>query len=148
VTRSAGPDAASVAAHLRLSTTRLARRLRRESGVDLTPSMAAALTTVAVNGPLTLGELAELEGVSPPTVTKVVARLTEAGLIVREPDAEDRRVCRVATSPAGARLLEASRDRRTAWLAERLARLDAADLATLDRASELIERLLADEATQ
>lgn len=135
-------DRGDLAARLRISSTRLARRLRRESGVDLSPSMMSALTTVALHGPLTLGDLAELERVSPPTVTKVIGRLDELGLVVRETDEADRRVCRVRTSEQGDELLSASRARRTAWLADHLDGMDPEELEVLVRATDLIDRLL------
>lgn len=138
-------DEADLAARLRVSTTRLARRLRQESGVELTPSMVSALTMIAARGPLTLGELAELERVAPPTVTKVVNKLADAALVLREPDRSDRRVCRVRTTDAGEQLLAASRERRTAWLAARLGELDDEDLAALARASDAMDRLLAQD---
>lgn len=134
---------AELAAQLRLSATRLARRLRQEAEVDLTPSMLSALAVVHVHGPLTLGELAELERVTPPTVTKIVGRLEEQHLVDRLPDDTDRRVCRVRTSAEGESLLAASRERKNAWLAERLAPLDAEALEALTRASATIDALLA-----
>lgn len=136
-------DIAELAAQLRLSATRLARRLRQEAEVDLTPSMLSALAMVHVNGPLTLGELAELERVTPPTVTKIVGRLQDHDLVERLPDPEDRRVCRVRTTADGESLLAESRARKNAWLAERLAPLDAAALASLAHASRTIDELLA-----
>lgn len=135
----------AVAASLRLGTTRLARRLRREADVDLTPSLLSALSMVYLHGPLTLGALAELERVTPPTVTKLVGRLEEAGLVGRACDPDDRRVHRVSITDDGETLLGASRDRKNAWLADRLATLDDDDLECLRRAGELIEQVLADE---
>src|SRR5213082_912767 len=129
--------APDIAARLRLSATRLARRLRQESGAGLSPSQQSALAVVANHGPLTLGALAEHERVAPPSITKVVSKLECDGLVTRTPDPSDRRICRVAISPDGEALLEESRRRKTAWLAacinelspERLRRLaDALDV--------------------
>lgn len=138
----AGDDTAELAARLRLSATRLARRLRQEADVELTPSMLSALAMVHVHGPLTLGALAELERVTPPTVTKIVGRLEDHELVERLPDPDDRRVCRVRTTGTGDALLAASRERKNAWLAERLAPLDAASRESLAEASRLIDELL------
>lgn len=138
----------AVAASLRLATTRLARRLRREADVALTPSLLSALSMVYLHGPLTLGALAELEWVTPPTVTKLVGRLEEAGLVERACDPDDRRVHRVTITGEGEALLAASRERKNAWLAERLSRLDADDLECLGRAGELIDRVLADDTAR
>jgi len=136
----------AVAASLRLGTTRLARRLRREADVDLTPSLLSALSMVYLHGPLTLGALAEFERVTPPTVTKLVGRLEEAGLVERACDPDDRRVHRVSITDGGSSLLAESRERKNAWLAERLGTLDAHDLECLRRAGDLIDRVLADDA--
>lgn len=136
------PAADEVAAGLRLSTTRLARRLRAEAEIGLTPSLLSALAVVHVHGPLSLGALAEVEGVAPPSVTKIVARLEEQDLVERVPDPADRRVCRVRTTDAGDELLARSRARKTAWLAQRLDGLDPDDLVVLDRAARIIDELL------
>ena len=138
-------DAAQLAAELRLSVTRLARRLRQAADMGLSPSLLSALAIVHVHGPLTLGALAELEGVSPPTVTRVVNRLEGDDLVERIVDPDDKRVCRVATTEAGEALLDASRERKTAWLAERLAALDAEQLAHLAAAAVVLEQLSASE---
>ena len=132
-----------VAAGLRLSTTRLARRLRAEADMGLTPSLLSALAVVHVHGPLTLGALAQLEGIAPPTVTKIVGKLQERGLVERTTDADDRRVSHVSTTDDGEALLARSRARKTAWLAARLGVLDPDELATLHRASTIVESLLA-----
>jgi DNA-binding MarR family transcriptional regulator len=77
-----------------------------------------------VHGPMTLGALADHERVAPPTVTKVVGKLEELGLVVRQADASDRRVCRVTITDAGTALLAEVRQRKDVWLAARLAQLD------------------------
>ena len=73
--RPSATDTAAMAARLRLSATRLARRLRQESGAGLSPSQQSALAVIANHGPLTLGALAEHERVAPPSITKVVSKL-------------------------------------------------------------------------
>ncbi len=113
--------------------------------MGLSPSLLSALAVVHVHGPLTLGALAELEGVAPPTVTKVVNRLQEQDLVERIVDENDKRVCRVSTTDAGEQLLSSSRDRKTAWLTERLASLDAEQLAHLAAAAIVLEELAASE---
>src|SRR3989442_1480219 len=123
-TAPAQEPAPDIAARLRLSATRLARRLRQESGAGLSPSQQSALAVIANHGPLTLGALAEHERVAPPSITKVVTKLECDGLVTRSPDPADRRVCRVAISPAGSALLEESRLRKTAWLTARISELE------------------------
>ena len=104
----------------------------------MTPTMAATLATIAREGSLTLGELAAAEQVAPPTVTKVIAKLEAAGLVDRIVDPADRRVCRVALSPAGHEQVDENRSRRTAWLADRVAELSPDER---DRLAELVDVL-------
>jgi len=135
---------ADLAARLRLGITRTARRLRQEAGGSLSPSQIAALATVERHGPLTPSELAQRERVQRPTVTRVLARLEDAGLAERAGDPADRRSSLVTITADGRALLAAQRTRKDAYLARRLEALDAADRATLERAAELLERLLED----
>ncbi len=130
-----------MAARLRLSTTRLSRRLRREADSDLSPTLGSALAAIHVHGPLTLGDLADHERVAPPTVTKVVHQLEARGLILRLSDPDDGRVRRVVCSDAGASLVERSRQRKNAWLAEHLAALDEDQRARLAAALDVLDEL-------
>jgi DNA-binding MarR family transcriptional regulator len=136
------PEAAEVAARLRLAIARTARRLRQEAGVELSPSLAAALATVEHHGPLTPSELAERERVQRPTATRIVGRLAEAGLVERTADPADGRVSLVSTTPKGQALLRRLRGRKNAYLARRLRDLEPDEIAALDRAAEILERLL------
>ena len=133
------PDLAS---RLRLDISRMARRLRQEAGADLSPSMTAALATIERHGPLTPSELAERERVQRPTVTRVLARLEEAGLVVRAADPQDRRCSLVSISDDGRALLEAMRERKDAFLARRIDALEPADREALERAAAILERML------
>jgi len=133
------PDLAS---RLRLDISRMARRLRQEAGADLSPSMTAALATIERHGPLTPSELAERERVQRPTVTRVLARLEETGLVVRAADPQDRRCSLVSISDDGRTLLEAMRERKDAFLARRIDALEPADREALDRAAAILERML------
>jgi DNA-binding MarR family transcriptional regulator len=134
-------DVAEVAARLRLSATRLARRLRQEAGIGLTPSQLSALATIDNHGPLTLGSLADREQVAPPSITKVVTKLEADGLLERSPDPTDRRVSHVRTTPAGAALVAESRRRKTAWLTDRIRELSDEDRAHLAGALDVLDRL-------
>ena len=134
--------APEIAARLRLSATRLARRLRQESGAGLSPSQLSALAVVSNHGPLTLGALAEHERVAPPTITKVVSKLEADGLVIRTPDPSDRRVCRVEISSQGAELLEEVRRRKTAWLTARISQLDAESQRRLADALDVLDDLI------
>lgn len=133
---------AELASRLRLSVTRLARRLRTELQGALSPSQLATLSSVEHLGPLTLGELSAVERVKPPTMTRIVAALEEQGLISRAVDPRDRRVTRVEATAEGRRFVHESRQRKDAYLAERLRDLDPDDRAALARAAEVLERLV------
>jgi DNA-binding MarR family transcriptional regulator len=131
------------AARLRVALVRLNRALRQRAnaGNDLTATLLGALGTIEVRGPITLGELAAAEDVQPPTMTRVVGRLEERGLVRRDVDPDDRRVSRVQVTAAGRALVAESRTRRDAFLAQRLAALDPADLAAIEAALPVLEQL-------
>jgi DNA-binding MarR family transcriptional regulator len=153
VTDRAAPDAALLApevlaARLRLASARLARRVRQEAlsgGDDLTASRLAALATIEDVGPITLGELAAVEQVQPPSMTRIVARLEEHGLAVREVDTNDRRVARVQITDAGRETLARSRTRKDAFLARRVARLEPDERLALAGALPVLEALIDDD---
>lgn len=138
-------DVQELAAGLRLAVMRLARRLRQRADTGATPSMLSALSSIERLGPLTIGEVAAVEGVTPPTMTPIVSRLESGGLVAREVDPGDRRVARVTASREGRALLERSRSRKTAYLARKLRTLDERERLALRRGVEVIERLLEDE---
>jgi DNA-binding MarR family transcriptional regulator len=137
-------DASEVAARLRLSATRLARRLRQQADAGLTPSQLSALAVIDLYGPLTLGSLAEHERVAPPSVTKVVNKLEADGLVLRTTDLADRRITWVTTSAQGAELVAESRRRKTAWLADRIGLLDDDALCRLAAALDVLDALTED----
>jgi DNA-binding MarR family transcriptional regulator len=134
-----------LAGHLRLTIVRTARRLRQEAGGELSPSLTAALATIEQHGPLTPGEVAARERIQRPTVTRVLARLEEQGLIERMPDVRDRRSSLVTASPAGRELLDELRTRKTAFLASRIETLSAGERETLERAADILERMLQED---
>jgi DNA-binding MarR family transcriptional regulator len=130
-----------LAGRLRLASARLHRRLRQEADTGLSPSQQSALGTIELRGPITLGDLAAAEQVTPPTITKVATRLEEEGLIDRAVDASDRRIIRVSTTREGRRRLEHSRARRNAFLAARLEELGPDAVRQLHGAIDALERL-------
>jgi DNA-binding MarR family transcriptional regulator len=138
----ATPDA-ELASRLRLAITRTARRLRQEAGTDLSPSQVAALATIDRHGPLAPSELAERERIRRPTATRVLGRLVETGLVDRIPDPADGRSAIVSMSAEGRALLRRLRRRKTAYLATRIRDLPPEDLRALDRATEVLESILA-----
>lgn len=136
-------DTAALAARLRLGVTRVARRLRQEAEAGITPSMLSALSSAERRGPLTMRDLCAAEQVQPPTMTRIVAALVEAGLVVREADDVDGRVTWVRVTREGRRLLERSRRRKEAYLAKALGALAPRELEHLETAVGVLERLTA-----
>ena len=132
-----------LASRIRLVVTRLARRLRQQADLaGVSPTQIAALSTIERSGPMTLGALAKVEQVAPPTITAAVDRLKDQGLVKRQVDAIDRRVVRVEVTVAGRKLLDKSRSRKNAYLERRLRDLSSADRATLERAAQILEGVL------
>jgi DNA-binding MarR family transcriptional regulator len=143
--RDKGEATLEVAARLRLAIARTARRLRQNSGTELTAALTGALATIEARGPITPSELADVEHVKRPTATRIIARLEEQGLVSRTADPSDRRSCLVEITGEGRTLLVRLRKRKNAYLAKRLRELDAEDVEALDRAADVLERLLETE---
>jgi len=143
-TKSPAGDRADLPARLRMAVVRTARRLRQEAGTGLSPSLTAALATIETCGPLTPSELAEREAIKRPAATRIVARLDAEDLVVRTVDPADRRVTLIAATPAGRALLRRVRKRKNEYLARRMRDLPEEDLAALERAADVLERLLED----
>lgn len=135
-------DAVELPARLRLAIARMARRLRQEAGDQLSPSMTAALATIERHGPLAPSRLAELERIKRPTVTRILRRLEEEGLVERSADPTDRRAAVVCITRSGTALLKKLRSRKNAYLARRLRELPDEDVRVLERAAEVLEHLL------
>lgn len=130
-----------VIARLRVAIARTNRQLRQEAGSGLPLSMHAALVSIEQCSPLSLGELAAIEQVVPATITKIVRRLVDEGLVQRTIDPTDRRVAFVALTPAGATRLAETRSRRTAWLADRIRDEPAVTAEDLAITTRTLERL-------
>jgi DNA-binding MarR family transcriptional regulator len=131
-----------VAGRLRIAINRLQRRLRQQSLGGLSPAQASALGTVHRHGSPTLGELAALEQVQPPTMTRIVANLADAGMVTREADDHDRRSARVRLTPAGAQALERMRTLKNAFLLRRLGELGSEEQRRASELVQLLEHLL------
>jgi DNA-binding MarR family transcriptional regulator len=131
-----------LAAQLRMSIVRTARRLRQEAAGEtggLTPTSTAALATIEHHGPLTPSELAQIERVKRPTATRTLGCLEREGLVERTPDPADGRSSLVAINSAGRERLRRLRGRKNAYLARRMRELSAADVETLERAAEILD---------
>lgn len=133
-----------LSARLRIAVTRLHRRLRQQSVVGVSPTQEAALAAINRLDQPTLGELAQAEGVQPPTMTRVVATLESGGMVRRRADAGDRRVSRVELTAEGRETLEWIRGRKNAYLARRLEQLSAEERRRAEELAELLERLVED----
>jgi DNA-binding MarR family transcriptional regulator len=136
-------EASDQANRLRVAVVRLARLLRQQNAETLGPTVDAALATIERDGPITLGQLAASEQVAPPSVTRIAAKLEDAGFVVRRFDGKDRRVCRLEVTPAGRERVVANRSRRHAWLMTQVECLSPAEVDALARAVPVLERLSA-----
>jgi DNA-binding MarR family transcriptional regulator len=137
-------DAVEVASSLRPVLLRLSRELRREAQqFGVTGGQATLLTQIEKHGSIGLGSLAAGEGVSAAAMSKHVDRLEAAGLVTRS-TGDDRRRISIELTPAGRRTLKRVRSHRTAWLAQRLERLDEDELAAVERALAPLAALLED----
>ena len=133
----------TLASHLRVAVARLARQLRQEGAQeDATPSQLAALATLYHRSPITLGELATIERVKPPTLTRVVAALEEKGFVRREHNASDGRLVHVTITDAGKKAHEDYQQRRDAWMARKLADLTKEERDVLAKAAPILERIV------
>ena len=136
-----------LATALRISVSRLARRLRVERAAaalgepDLSETQLAALATLERHGAMTPGELAEHEKVQPPSMTRVISALVDSQLVRREPHVSDRRQVVLTATDAGRDLVIRARRRREEWLARRLKELPPAERATLRAAAPILEKL-------
>ena len=134
-----------LAVEVRNAITRLNRRLRQTRPLgELTIAQISALQSLDAAGALTPRELAEAERVQPPTMTKIVNKLEERGLVQRAPHPTDGRQVILSTSPAGRAWMESYRRARDEWLARRLGSLGAEDRETLRRAAAILNGLAKD----
>ena len=127
---------------LRLVLLRLARRIRTNSSGRITPSQLAVLGTIVRRKQLTVGQIAELEHVKPPSVSKIVAALERGGLVGRRTDPHDRRCAHIAATSDGVAYVEEVRAAGRTWLASQLATLDNDDVAAIEAALPALDRLL------
>ena len=134
---------AGLASELRQSVMRLRRRLatERDPGNELSIASMCVLGSLYRRGDLTVGELAALERVQPPSMTRHVNALEEGGFVVRRPHATDGRAVVVELTPGGRDRLLADRQRRDEWLSRQLRELSADERDVLRAAAPLLQRL-------
>ncbi|GAA0943481.1 hypothetical protein GCM10009554_36750 [Kribbella koreensis] len=127
---------------LRGVISRLARELNATATAEgLTPTQASVLGLIAFRGPLGLTELAQLEGLNPTMLSRVVGKLTELGLIQRDPNPDDLRAIRVEATDAGRHLHERVKLLRTEAIATCLDQLPTASAETIINALPALEEL-------
>ncbi|KAA1031821.1 MarR family transcriptional regulator [Pseudonocardia sp. EV170527-09] len=131
-------------ARLRTDLARIARGLDRATrGSDLTRSALSVLGTVAVRGPIGMGELATVEGVNPTMLSRLAGKLEAAGLLVRDTDSDDGRAVRVAVTEAGAAEHRRRREERTRLLGAHVDALTPDHAARLRAALPALDALAA-----
>lgn len=132
----------STAADLRMATFRLARRLRAQRAVDtMSDGQFAVLAALKVHGIHTLGELAERERVTAPSMNRTVNCLEEAGYLTRTTDADDRRKVNIELTPEGLAVVQETVRRRDAWLEQALAELSDEERAALAEAAAIMRKV-------
>lgn len=139
---SPSPDLAASASDLRMATFRLARRLRAQRAVDaMSDGQFAVLAALTSHGGHTLGELADRERVSAPSMNRTVNCLEEQGYIVRTPDEQDRRKVNISLTAEGRAVVEETTRRRDSWLEGAIASLTDAERDVLARAADIMREV-------
>ena len=113
----------------------------QDSTLGLNPNQLSAMSVLLNSGDQLIGDLATLEQVRPPSMTRIVHGLEMRGYVARRSDPADHRRCLVTLTDSGRRVLLANRRRRNEWLTIRIAQLDPADRDVLRRALPVLERL-------
>lgn len=141
--RSASVDSpAAVADALHSAAIHLLRRVRQEDDrTGVTPGRLSALSVLVFGGPMRLTDLARIEQVKPPTMTRIVAGLEAQGLVRRHAVAEDARAVRLEATPRGTKVMHEGRRRRVERLSRSLETLSAGDLQVLARAAALMNAI-------
>ena len=130
---------AAEATDLRTATFRLARRIRAQRAVDrMSDGQFTVLATLKVHGPHTLGELADRERVSAPSMTRTVNCMAEDGLVEKVPHPDDGRQVLVRATEAGEAVVRETIAQRDSWMLAHIEGLDAAQLALLRQAADLL----------
>jgi DNA-binding MarR family transcriptional regulator len=138
----AGITAEQLATVLRDAITRLNRRVRQGRPVgDLTIAQLSALTSLELAGALSPRELADVERVRPPTMTKIIGKLEERGLVQRTPHPTDGRQVIISPTGQGRAVYAGFEQSRNTWLARHLAELSQEERATLRRAAEILQKV-------
>ncbi len=137
--RQAHPDPAAAADRIHSAAIRLLRYVRREDQASgLSAPQLSVLSVLVFQGPQTMSELAAIEQVRAPTMSKLVADLERRGLIERSADRDDGRISRISASRKGRALLEEGKRRRLARLVAALSKLKPAEIASVAAAADAL----------
>ncbi|MFB7877797.1 MarR family winged helix-turn-helix transcriptional regulator [Nocardia sp. NPDC056064] len=137
-------DVRALAGDLSLAIVRLTRHLRgRRTDAQISLTQLSALATLARDGAMTPGTLAGKERVQPPSMTRVIASLSDLALVDRRPHPTDGRQIIVSLTSAGRALIADETHAREAWMTEQLAVLDPQQLAVLDQAVAIMNQIVA-----
>ncbi len=131
-----------VADRLHSASIHLLRRLRvrdRESGIG--PAQLSALSVLVFGGPKSLAELAEIEQVKPPTMSRIVAGLEKSKLVKTQAEKDDARRIRIVPTPKGEKVMWDGRQRRVEMLAELIADLSVSDVQKLGEIAETMDNI-------
>ncbi|HEY0247304.1 MAG TPA: MarR family transcriptional regulator [Gryllotalpicola sp.] len=129
-------------AQLRIAVNRLSRRIRAEkAGDELSDAQFSVLATLVREGSRTIGQLAEAERVTPPSMNRTVNALAEGGYVVREGSPDDGRKVFVKATASGVEFVTETRLRRDRWLDQRTRELTSAQRETLREASVIMRQL-------
>jgi len=131
---------ARLASDLRLACMRISRRVRFESSHDVAPHQFSVLCRLE-DAPRTPGELAEIERVAKPSMTRTVGALVERGLVSRQDDPTDGRQVILSLTAEGRRTMTGIRRKRDAWMASRVSHLSPQEQEILGRATEILTRV-------
>ena len=127
---------------LRVALGRISRQLDRRISTDFaTPTQMRVLATVGRRGPISATELADIEGLNPTMLSRILNKLEESGLVTRAPAPNDRRVVQIAVTPAGARDHERWRGERAQLLADHISQIPDGDVRRLLAALPALEHL-------
>ena len=140
---SSKPDIENLSRTLHSAAIHLLRDLRtQDSALGIGPSQLSALSVIVFGGPRSLHDLADAEQVQPPTMSKIVDALVQQGLARREVNSTDRRSITISPTPKGVQVMKLGRDRREKRLIELLKQLKQDEVRDLQRASEVLTRIL------
>ncbi len=130
-----------LASDVRVTCQHVSRRVRFDNAHEIAPHQFSVLAKLS-HGPATPGELARIEEVSAPSMTRTVNGLVDAGLVARLPHPSDKRCQVLELTAAGQEMVARTRASRDDWMVQRLAGLSEAELAVLRQATDILSRVI------